>query len=248
MSTLFSSRAGHYTRFRPDYPSALIAFVSSLAKEHRLVWDCGTGNGQAAAALAKHFDHVIATDASPEQIREARPHPKVEYRVAAAEASGLDSGSADLVTVAQALHWFDRPRFYEEARRVLAPEGAIAIWTYGDPVLDHPPSDDRLQRFNKVAMREWWPKERGAVGAAFLDIEFPFREETAPSFTIERAWTLAELAGYLRSWSAVARYQASNNGADPVTPFEADLARAWGAGDARHTITWPITLRAGYAG
>lgn len=246
MTTLFSSRASHYTRFRPDYPDALIAFVSSLAKQHRVAWDCATGNGQAATALAKHFDHVIGTDASPEQIREARSHANVEYRVASAEDSGLDTASADLVTVAQALHWFDQPRFYKEAKRVLVSEGAIAIWTYGDPSLDHAPSDALLQRFNKGTMGQWWPKERGAVGAVFLDAEFPFREVVPPAFTLERSWTVAELAGYLRSWSAVARYQAANNGQDPVAPFEVELARAWGSPDERHTIRWPITMRAGY--
>ena len=246
MSTLFSSRAGHYTRFRPDYPDALIGFVASLPKRRRVVWDCATGNGQAAVALARHFDHVIATDASPEQIREARPQGNVEYRVATAEDSGLDTASADLVTVAQALHWFERPKFYQEAQRVLRSDGAIAIWTYGDPVLDHTASDALLQQFNKGTMRTWWPKERGVVGEAYLEAEFPFREVSAPSFTLERSWTAPELAGYLRSWSAVSRYQAANNGDDPVTPFEAELTRAWGTSAERHVIRWPITMRAGY--
>jgi len=240
----FSSRAAMYTRFRPDYPAELIDFVASLAHGHRLAWDCGTGNGQAAVALAAHFDRVIATDASAAQIARARTHERVEYRVVRAETSGLADHTVDLVTVAQALHWFDRAAFFDEARRVLVSGGAITVWTYGDPTIDEPAVDRLLQRFNHETMASYWPAERGVVGAAYAAMAFPFAEVPAPRYTLERTWTLGELGGYLRSWSAVTRYRTTHDD-DPVAAFEAELARVWGDSERRHIVQWPITVRAG---
>ena len=145
----FSSQAKRYANSRPDYPAGLIDFVAGLSARHELAWDCATGSGQAAVPLASHFAHVVATDVSENQIAHARPHRGVEYRVATAEASRLETASVDLVTVAQALHWLDRDRFYAEVRRVLAPGGAIAVWSYGDPAIEDDPAIDAvLQRFN----------------------------------------------------------------------------------------------------
>jgi SAM-dependent methyltransferase len=240
---LFSERAAQYTRFRPDYPPELIAFAASLAAEHDLAWDCGTGNGQAAHALAEHFRVVIATDASAEQIAHARPHDRVAYRVARAENSGLPNECADLVTVAQALHWFDADAFFAEARRVLKPSGTIVIWSYGDPSIDAPDVDAILQRFNFETMEEYWPVERRKVREAYSSIALPFDEIATPTFGLERSWTRAELVGYVGSWSAVARYR-SLKGDDPVPAFDAELARYWSDVD-RRTVHWPLTVRAG---
>lgn len=124
---LFSGVASLYTRFRPRYPSALFEYLASVTPKKDVVWDCATGTGQAAVELAQHFEQVIATDASAEQIANAEQHPRVQYRVSTAEMSGLDSGSIDLITVAQALHWFDLPAFYAEAQRVLKPDGLLAV-------------------------------------------------------------------------------------------------------------------------
>ncbi len=242
---LFSQRAAVYATARPDYPAELIAFAASLAPRRGLVWDCATGNGQAAAALAEHFDRVIATDASAQQLAQARVHDRVEYRVARAESSELADGSVDLVTVAQALHWFDLPRFYEEARRVLAPDGALVVWSYDDPALDEPAVDAVLQRFNHETMGAYWPTERAAVGAGYRLLPFPFSEVHAPPFMIERRWTLAELTGYLRSWSAVTRYQASHDD-DAVATVEGELALAWGGRERQRLVRWPVIVRAGY--
>ena len=127
----FSTLAAQYAAFRPSYPAALFDYLAQLCRERRLAWDCACGNGQATLALAKHFTTVVATDASPQQLAVAPPCTNVSYRVARAEASGLDSKSVDLLTIAQALHWFDLDLFYGEAQRVLASSGVIAAWTYG---------------------------------------------------------------------------------------------------------------------
>src|SRR3954462_10060488 len=132
----FSGRAASYAAYRPSYPDALFDFVAGLTTRHQVALDCATGNGQAAVGLAARFQNVIATDASASQIDNAVKHPRIDYRVAAAESSGLPRQSVNLVTAAQALHWLDAEKFFAEARRVLVADGAIAIWGYGDPTLD----------------------------------------------------------------------------------------------------------------
>jgi SAM-dependent methyltransferase len=244
----FSTQAAAYAEFRPEYPPALFDFVASLVDRRDAAWDCGTGSGQAAVALADHFTHVVATDASEAQIaaaRTRRPHPRVEYRVVPAEASGLPNASVNVVAVAQSLHWFDLARFYAEVRRVVAPGGALAVWSYGDPVLDDPALDERLQRFNAETVGPYWPPERRLVGEGYLALPFPFAESAAPALTLEQAWTIGELAGYLRSWSATARYAAAH-GSDPVTQIEGELAPLWGDQAGRRRVRWPLTVRAGH--
>lgn len=173
---LFSAQAATYAAIRPDYPPALFAFLESVVERRRVAWDCATGNGQAALALTEVFDRVIATNASAEQIAHARAHQRIEYRVATAEASGLANASADLVTVAQALHWFDRDRFYAEAKRVLVPRGVLAVWSYGDPTIpDDDALDAALQHFNLVTLGAYWPAGRGLVGRATRQLVFPLR-------------------------------------------------------------------------
>ncbi len=241
----FSTKARAYAEFRPDYPAVLFDFAASLAPRRGIAWDCGTGAGQAAVALAARFGRVIATDASAQQLEHARPHERVEYRVAPAEDSGIDRASVDLVTVAQALHWFDLPRFYAEVRRVLAPGGAIAVWMYNDSTLDDPGLSEMLHRFNHETVLPFWPPERKHVVAGYRDLPFPFREIPAPELTLECDWALAEVIGYVRTWSAVTRYTA-RHGTDPVIPLEAELAAAWGDPATRRQIRWPLAIRAGY--
>jgi len=244
----FREQAKLYAEYRPDYPAALFDFIASLALTKKLAWDCATGNGQAAVGLAEHFARVIATDASAEQISHARPHPRIEYRVAAAEQSGLPDACADVVTITQALHWLDFERFYAEVRRVLAPRGAIVATVYADPVLNDANADPELnsivQHYNKVIVGPCWPPERKIVDDRYATIPFPFEELPAPQLTLERNWNLAELAGYLRSWSATVRY-AKQHGRDPVEHFENEMRTKWGDPQQPRLIRWPFVIRAG---
>ena len=242
----FSGAAAAYAAHRPDYPSELFVFAAALAPHRALAWDCATGSGQAAVALADHFDRVIATDASGAQVAHARPHARVDYRVAPAEASGLPDGAADLVTVAQALHWFDLERFYAEVRRVLVPGGALCVWSYDDPALDEPELDAALRRFNLEVMGPWWPTDRAAVGEGYRTLPFPFREVSAPTLVLERWWTVAEIVAYVRTWSAVARATAAHGG-DPVAPLETELRALAADASTRYHVRWPLIVRAGHA-
>lgn len=242
---LFSSRAALYSQYRPSYPPELFDWLAGLVRDHQLAWDCATGNGQAALGLADKFARVVATDASRDQIAHAQPHPKVEYRVGRADASGLNSSSANLVTVAQAMHWLDLETFYDEVRRVLAPGGAIAVWGYGDPILDTPELDRIVHEYNRGTIENYWMPERELLLAGYSTIPFPFREIEAPTLTLNCEWTLAELAGYLRTWSATAAY-AAQRGIDPVVQVERALAATWGGPERRRLIRWPLYVRAGY--
>lgn len=240
----FSTSPSSYAQYRPRYPRPLFDFVSDLCEHHRVAWDCATGNGQAAVELARDFDHVIATDASEKQIAHAVPHVGVAYRVAPAETSGLADASVDLVTVAQALHWFDLDRFYAEVRRVTIPGSIVAAWSYGDPVLDDPALDLLLQQFNHETVGVYWPVERHAVGEGYRQLPFPFDVVPTPALMLEAAWTLPELEGYLRTWSAVTAYQ-GDHGVDPVAAFAVELGKRWGVGRATCTIRWPLVILAG---
>src|SRR5882724_4154266 len=146
MALHFERSPSDYKRYRPTYPPELFSYLASLCRATDAAWDCGSGNGQAATLLADRFRAVIATDASAKQLGEAPPHPGVEYRVAPAEESGLAPSSVDLVTVAQALHWFDLERFYREVERVTKRAGVLAVWCYS-LVRIQPALDEAIERF-----------------------------------------------------------------------------------------------------
>ena len=234
----FSLQSAGYARHRPHYPDELFAYLAGLAGR-RLAWDCATGNGQAAIALARHFDRVVATDASQAQIDAAIAHPAVSYRVAAAEASGLDDGSVDLVTVGQALHWFDTTQFFAEASRVLAAGGVLAAWCY-ELCTVSPACDAVVERLYTGIVGSFWPPERRLIEARYAGIEFPGLELAPPSFEMTAQWAVDDMLGYLRTWSACQRYR-QEHGEDPVELIEKALRRAWGS--APRTVRWPLTVR-----
>lgn len=240
----FAPVAADYARFRPVYPTVLFAWLADLAPARSIAWDCGAGSGQASCALAEHFERVVATDASATQIDAASPHPQVEYRVASAEASGLPAGTVDLVTVAQALHWFDIDRFYAEVRRVLKPGGVLAVWSYGVLTVAGTAVDERVQAFYRDTVGPYWPPERRLVESGYRTLPFPFTELEAPAFHMETSWSLPALLGYVRSWSATGRFSVER-GYDPVTALADELTPLWGTPLEPRTVTWPLALRVG---
>jgi len=238
----FSRDSKGYSEFRPRYPAELFAWLASVSPGNRLAWDAGTGNGQAAVALAEYFEHVIASDASEQQIDAATPHPRVEYFVASEEGP-LAPGGADLVTVAQALHWFDRPKFWSEVKLVLRPRGVIAVWCYE---LQHvsPEVDAVINRFYRETVGPYWTPDRKLVEDGYRSIEFPFEEFAPPRFSMTAEWTLEHQVGYLGTWSAVGKYR-KERGVDPVELVRPDLERVWG--DRTRRVEWPLSVRAGRA-
>jgi len=239
----FSGTARGYAEFRPGYPDEVFELLASLSPSRRLAWDCGTGSGQAAVPLAARFEHVLATDASPAQIAEAQAHPAIEYRVARAEDSGLPDASCDLVTVAQALHWFDVEAFHAEATRVLVPDGVLAEWSYG-PVALEPPLDAPLRVFYADIVGPYWPRERAHVDSGYKDLPFPFARLPLPDLALKADMSLATLLGYIGTWSAVQAYRAVE-GKDPLPDLERELGAVWGQAGRRQHVRWPLVMRVG---
>lgn len=240
----FAKIGEDYADFRPRYPANLFAWLASQCSSHDTVWDCGAGSGQASTALADVFRQVIATDASAAQLAQATPHPRVEYRLATAEDSGLVSGSIDLVTVAQALHWFDLARFYAEVKRVLKPGGVVAAWSYGVISVEGHEIDRIVQHFYRHTIGPYWPPERHHVETGYRELPFPFEPINILALAMHVEWTLPQLIGYLRSWSATARYQ-SANGIDPTARLAELLMPVWGHSSHRRKVRWPLSILAG---
>jgi ubiquinone/menaquinone biosynthesis C-methylase UbiE len=240
----FSAVANRYADFRPHYPPALFDYLATLVPRSTLVWDCACGNGQATLDIAERFDHVVATDASGEQIASAKPHPKVEFRVAAAEQSGLPDESVGLVTVAQALHWFDLERFYAEVRRVLKPDGVLAVWAYGINEVEGEAVNRLAHEFHANIVGPYWPPQRMLVEAGYRAISFPFVQIIPPGFNMEARWTLDQLVGYFSTWSATSRFIKAT-GTNPLDPLRESLAREWGDTNSSRLVTWPLALRVG---
>jgi ubiquinone/menaquinone biosynthesis C-methylase UbiE len=240
----FSRLAAQYAQFRPRYPGALFDFLLKTSPARKRAWDCACGSGQATLDLAERYESVIATDASAQQIAAATAHPRVTYAVAHAEESGLETNSVDLVTVAQSLHWFDRPQFYAEVQRVLHPNGVLAVWTYGMPRLNDVNLDRILQTYYRDTVGDYWPPERRYVDDGYRSLEFPFTEIPGPSLSMRENWTRQQFLGYLRSWSATARY-VDARGDDPVVPVSEQLAPIWGDPQRARAVSWPLSLRLG---
>ncbi|HUF65576.1 MAG TPA: class I SAM-dependent methyltransferase [Gemmatimonadaceae bacterium] len=246
-SGYFARQAVHYSRHRPLYPEELFGHLAGLCRNHELAWDAGTGSGQAAVGLAGHFERVLATDASDEQIAHARAHARVTYRRAPAHTSGLEDSSTDLVTVATALHWFDLEAFYAEVRRVSKPGGLIAVWGYQDTRVS-PAADRVLARYRKEIVGQDWAFQVRLLTEQYRTVPFPFEEVPAPAHFVARLdMALEDVTGYLESWSATQRYR-ERTGRDPIAAIREDLAAAWGDPHTARVVEWPLFMRIGRMG
>jgi len=238
----FSAQADAYARFRPRYPAELFAWLASIAPGTHLAWDCGTGSGQAAVALAAHFESVIASDPSAEQVAHAEPHDRVRYRVGVAESPPVEAQDADLVTCAQALHWIDHERFYPELARIVRPGGIFAAWGYGLAQIT-PAIDAVVHDYYERIIGPYWPPERCHLDHRYESLPFPCVAVAAPTFEMSMEWSLPDLLGYLDTWSATRRGQ-QQLGHSPLELIRSPLATAWGEAPQR-TVTWPLFLRVG---
>jgi SAM-dependent methyltransferase len=239
----FSGHAAQYAKFRPVYPDELFDWLAREAPARARAVDAATGNGQAAVALASRFESVIALDASAQQVANATPHERVEYRVARAEDTGIENSSVDLVTVAQALHWLDHRRFFAEASRILRPRGVLAAWGYSNATVS-PDFDVELIDFYTRIVGPYWPPERVIVEARYAPVVLPFDEIAAPPFALEQDMNREGFAGYVGTWSAVQRYRQAV-GQDPLPLIQAAIDRCWPTPDTIRRVRWPLFLRVG---
>lgn len=236
----FSNQSTTYRAFRPTYPDALFAYLRTLTKDNDLAWDCGTGNGQAAIGLTRHYKKVIATDPSEQQIANAIQHDQISYRVEKAEQSSLEAHSVDLITVAQALHWFEFDAFYAEVKWVLKPGGVIAAWAYGLPTL---PDEVKavIRHFHDVVVGEFWQAENNLISKKYTTIPFPFLEIEAPPFFISKMVSLDEVLGHVSSWSATQKFIAAKS-YNPVEGLKNDLLQVWGNEEEKEA-TWKLMTK-----
>lgn len=237
----FSEDSAGYSRFRPTYPEKLFTYLASVSNKHQKAWDCATGTGQSAIALAEYFSTVIATDASKTQIEKAEKKRGVIYRVATAENSHIADYSVDLITVAQALHWFDIEAFAKETTRVLRNKGIISVWTY-DLLSLQEDMDEEIFRLYHSILGEYWPKERKMVEDGYKNIQLPFRELEAPEFNMSANWNLSQLTGYLSTWSAAKKYY-KKTGVNPVEKVYGRISHMWGKPDRVIPVRWPLSVR-----
>jgi ubiquinone/menaquinone biosynthesis C-methylase UbiE len=244
----FSGHAGAYARHRPRYPDALFAWLASVSPDRALAWDAGTGNGQVAVALAEHIGHVVATDASSDQLAHAVPHERVEYRNEPADHGSLTSASVDLITAGAAAHWFAHDAFYREVKRVGKSGAVIALFSYGPRDFANASTPQFgapiLHRFQEDVLAGYWPERIQLVHDRYTTIPFPFDEITAPPFAMTADWNLRELLAFLDTWSASQRYL-QERGTRATDTIEADLARVWGDPAARRHFECPLFVRAG---
>ena len=240
---LFSQQAAIYARYRPVYPHALYDHLAALTTQHAAAWDCATGNGQAAIELTRYFDKVFATDISEKQLQQSIPHEKITYFVAPAHASGLPDGSIDLITVAQAYHWFDFEAFHREVIRVAKPGAVIAVWGYSLIQSADTPLNTLIHDFYRQKTGPYWDAERKHVDEHYTTVPFPYKELPTPAFRIEVQWTKEDLTGYLNTWSSIQHFIKAN-GYNPVDTFAATVKTVWPE-EAARPFYFPLFVRAG---
>lgn len=239
---LFSAHAADYAQFRPKYPPAFIKYISRLVRYRGVVWDCGCGNGQLTLGLAEHFQLVMGSDISAEQVMHAPGHKGILYSVQPAEQTDFPDEFFDMVVVAQAIHWFNHEAFYREANRVMGPNAVIAAIGYGLMRIS-PEVDAVLHHFYQNITGHYWEPERIYIDEEYQNLPFPFEPIEVLSFEMPCEWTFAQMIGFLNTWSAVKKYE-QENGVNPLSLVADDFEKAW-SGEERRKVVFPLFVRAG---
>ena len=241
----FSSKSREYSYSRPFYPNVLFEFLQEITPNKHIAWDCATGNGQAAIGLCRYFRNVIASDVSKNQIANKFHRNNFTYEVFSAEKPNIQDNSVDLITVAEAIHWFDFEKFYREATRVSRRNAIIAVWSYGMHKIDSEIDkiSERLDVDGEI-LGSYWPKEAKYVKEEYKTIPFPFEEISTPRFEMSVYWSLDDLISYMQTWSAVKRFQIEKK-CDPMSSVSQDLNKLWGNKDEQKLVKWILNLRVG---
>lgn len=242
MKDNFSNQAEGYSIYRPTYPQELYDYLFKLTLNKQAAWDCATGNGQVARVLAGLFERVYATDISENQLKNALQLPNITYKVEPAEQTTVGDNTFDLITVAQAIHWFNFEAFYAEVKRTLKPNGLFAVIGYGIMYIDKK-VDKAVHKLYEDILGKYWDNERRYIEENYKTIPFPFEELVAPHFQIKTAWNFNQLIGYLNTWSALQHYKKANE-RNPLEYMFTELKEAWGD-DAEKDVHFPVLLRVG---
>ena len=240
MKDNFSKQADLYAQYRPEYPSALYNFIMSNVQKFDKAWDCATGNGQVAKELSKHFDKVEATDISQKQLDNAQSAPNITYSISKAEKTEFSENSFDLITVGQAIHWFDFNSFFKEAKRILKPTGVLAVWGYSN-MLVKPDIDNINLDFYQNITGPYCDPERKHIDNRYANIDFPFSSIIENTFYIEKRWDLKSIEGFFNTWSSVQHFIAQED-YNPVPAHIINLKKHWNEGEFK-TVRFPVFLK-----
>ncbi|HSA75701.1 MAG TPA: class I SAM-dependent methyltransferase [Candidatus Nitrosocosmicus sp.] len=241
----FSSTSKEYSFSRPTYPDDLYKYLSDITPNKDTVWDCATGNGQAAIGLCKYFKNVIASDASKGQLDYKFLRNNIHYEMFPAEKATINNNCVDLITVAQAAHWFDLDKFYKEVTRVSKSKGILAIWSYGMHKINY--EIDKISTKLNVGgdiLGKYWPQQTNYVKEDYKTIPFPFKEIRSPKFEMTVKWSLDNLVNYMQTWSAVKRFSTEEK-FNPLELIIEELENLWGMWETRKTVSWDINIRIG---
>lgn len=241
---LFSKQAGMYNKYRPLYPKELYDEILGLTKNHYCCLDCGTGNGQVSRYMADHFKKVYATDISENQLKRAEKKQNIRYIKERAEVTSFQNNQFDLITIAQAVHWFDLKPFYQEVRRIAKNNAIIAIWGYGLLKIGAP-YDKLIKHFYHKTVGPYWNEQRKHIDSQYKSIDFPFEEiKLSRAYQIEQYMSLSELDGYFNSWSSVQNYLQSKK-TNPVSGLVDELSNYWEDSRAVKKVRYPIFAKIG---
>ncbi|XP_039154687.1 putative methyltransferase DDB_G0268948 [Eucalyptus grandis] len=256
MAGLFDKQAEIYADARPTYPRECYQKLAALTPGQALAWDLGTGNGQAALGVAEHYQQVIAMDVSESQLNYAIPHPRVRYlhtppSISDDELLAIVGGenSVDLITVAQAIHWFELPKFYSLVNPVLRKlEGVIAVWGY--QAIQVSPTFDSILKIFFDATLPYWNSNIRYVSDQYKTLPFPFEsvdlgsEGNPVALDIPTEVSFKGILGILRSWSAVAT--AKEQGVELLSEgVVREFKRAWGGTKLARNVVYKAFMLAG---
>ena len=240
----FSTKSDKYVKFRPTYPQEIYDLLLSRVSAREARWDCGTGNGQVAGVLSTSFETVEATDISENQLSHAIQKENISYSCQRAENTTFRDDSFDLITVAQAIHWFDHSAFANEAKRVLRPDGVLAYWGYGLLRISKD-IDALIDEFYNVTIGSYWDPERKHIDERYANVDLGLvNQETIFPSSLQFTWTLSHLSGYLNTWSSVKKYRAAYEQLDPVQDLINEISELIGA-DTSINIQLPLFLICG---
>lgn len=236
----FSGHSKLYATFRPTYPKGVYDFLLSHVRSFEHAWDCATGNGQVARHLATYFKNVYATDISQSQLDHAFRTENIQYSVGPAEQSAFPNHFFNLITVGQALHWFDTEAFFKEVLRVGKPGAMLAVWGYNLCSVN-PAIDAILYEYYRHIVGKYWDAARNLVDTEYKTISFPLNELQTPPFKIEVMWSPEEFAGYISTWSATQKF-IREEGFNPVPDLINKIIPHW---KNLQTVEFPVFMRAG---
>ncbi|OTG67595.1 class I SAM-dependent methyltransferase [Acinetobacter silvestris] len=240
MKDLFSENSQLYQQARPSYPVSVIQEILKYVPERHFAWDCGAGSGQFTQLLAPYFDYVVATDVSEDQLQHAPYFENISYQVQSAEHTTFAAHSFNLITVAQAIHWFDFDVFYKEVRRTLKQDGILAVIGYGLIQVEHKMINALIQDLYFNTLKGYWDPERRYIDENYTTIPFPLKELEVPKFKMQYQWSSAQLLNYIQTWSALKHYKKQNQ----LNPLQA-LEDYFKKEQCDFVVEFPVLLRLG---